>query len=116
MASFFQAMTGVIQQMLAIVGERFGIALDRNSMAAARFITHVRYMFVRIQQHRQLSGEQSLISRTIREAYPEATRTAEQLAVIVQLRMGEGLSYDEISYLALHVARMATEAQTADRP
>ena len=114
--SFTYTMTGVIQQMLAIVGERFGIALDRNSMAAARFITHVRYMFVRIQQHRQLSGEQSLISRTIREAYPEATRTAEQLAVIVQLRMGEGLSYDEISYLALHVARMATEAQTADRP
>ena len=36
--------------------------------------------------------------------------------MIVQLRMGERLSYDEISYLALHVARMATEAQTADRP
>ena len=111
--SFTYTMTGVIQQMLAIVGERYGIAVDHRSMAAARFITHVRYMFVRIQQHRQLAGEQSLISRTIRESYPDATRTAQQLAVIVQLRMGEELSFDEISYLALHVARMTTEVEAA---
>lgn len=111
--SFTYTMTGVIQQMLAIVGERFGITVDRHSMAAARFITHVRYMFVRIQQHRQLDGEQSLISRTIRESYPEASRTAEQLAVIVRLRMGDALSYDEIAYLALHVARMTMEVEAA---
>lgn len=111
--SFTYTMTGVIQQMLAIVGERFGIVVDRHSMAAARFITHVRYMFVRIQQHRQLDGEQSLISRTICEAYPEAARTAEQLAVIVRLRMGDALSYDEIAYLALHVARMTMEVEAA---
>ncbi|MEE1618397.1 PRD domain-containing protein [Brachybacterium sp. J153] len=111
--SFTYTMTGVIQQMLAIVGERYGIEVDRHSMAAARFITHVRYMFVRIQQHRQLAGEQSLISRTIREAYPDAARTAQQLAVIVQLRMGDELSYDEVSYLALHVARMTMEAESA---
>lgn len=114
--SFTYTMTGVIQQMLAIVGERYGIVVDRHSMAAARFITHVRYMFVRIQQHRQLDGEQSLISRTIRESYPDASRTAEQLAVIVRLRMGEALSYDEIAYLALHVARMATEVETSASP
>lgn len=111
--SFTYTMTGVIQQMLAIVGERFGISVDRHSMAAARFITHVRYMFVRIQQHRQLAGEQSLISRTIRESYPDATRTAQQLAVVVQLRMGEELTYHEIAYLALHVARMTAEVEAA---
>lgn len=114
--SFTYTMTGVIQQMLAVVAERFGIAVDRHSMAAARFITHVRYMFVRIQQHRQLDGEQSLISRTIRESYPEAARTAEQLAVIVRLRMGEALSADEIAYLALHVARMTMEAEAPQAP
>ncbi|MGP9536475.1 PRD domain-containing protein [Brachybacterium sp. AOP43-C2-M15] len=112
--SFTYTMTGVIQQMLTIVGERFGITLERRSMAAARFITHVRYMFVRIQQHRQLAGEQSVISTTIRQSYPEATRTAEQLAVIVRLRMGEDLTHDEIAYLALHVARMTTEVGAAE--
>ena len=33
--------------------------------------------------------------------------------MIVRLRMGDALSFDEIAYLALHVARMTTEAEAA---
>ena len=33
--------------------------------------------------------------------------------MIVRLRMGDDLSYDEIAYLALHVARMTTEVEAA---
>lgn len=108
--AFTYTMTGVIQQMLAVVSERFGLDLDSRSMSAARFITHVRYLFVRIQSHRQLGGQESTIGLSIRDNYPEATRTAEQLATIVQLRLGEALSADEVSYLALHVARMTLDA------
>ncbi len=108
--SFTYTMTGVIQQMLAVVGERHGVDVSRESMNAARFITHVRYLFVRIQQHQQLKGHESTIGKGIRKHYPEATRTAQQLATIVQLRLGEPLSEDEVSYLALHVARMTTQA------
>lgn len=107
--SFTYTMTGIIQQMLAVVGERFGMDVSQDTMSAARFITHVRYLFVRIQQHRQLAGQESTIGRGIRENFPEATRTAQQLATIVQLRLGQPLSEDEISYLALHVARMTME-------
>ncbi|EWS80524.1 PRD domain-containing protein [Brachybacterium phenoliresistens] len=107
--SFTYTMTGIIQQMLAVVGERFGVEVSEDTMSAARFITHVRYLFVRIQQHRQLSGQESTIGAGIRENFPEATRTAQQLATIVELRLGHALSPDEVSYLALHVARMTME-------
>ncbi|GAA1324279.1 PRD domain-containing protein [Brachybacterium rhamnosum] len=107
--SFTYTMTGVIQQLLAVIGERYGVDVSRSSMTAARFITHVRYMFVRIQQHRQLDGQESTIGRSIRESYPEAVRTAEQLATIVQLRLGDRLTPDEVAYLALHVARMTMD-------
>ena len=110
--SFTYTMTGVIQQMLAVVGERFGLDVSQDTMSAARFITHVRYLFVRIQQHRQLAGQESTIGAGIREHYPEATRTAQQLATVVELRLGEGLSEDEISYLALHVARMTMDVES----
>ncbi|MFC0675470.1 PRD domain-containing protein [Brachybacterium hainanense] len=113
--SFTYTMTGVIQQMLAVVGERFGMDVAQDTMSAARFITHVRYLFVRIHQHRQLTGQESTIGRGIRENFPEATRTAQQLATIVELRLGQGLSEDEVSYLALHVARMTME-KGGDRP
>lgn len=107
--SFTYTMTGVIQQLLAVIGERYGVDVSRSSMTAARFITHVRYMFVRIDQHRQLDGQESTIGRSIRESYPEAVRTAEQLATIVQLRLGDRLTPDEVAYLALHVARMTMD-------
>ncbi|MFE6282305.1 PRD domain-containing protein [Streptomyces sp. NPDC057877] len=108
--SFTYTMTGVIQQMLAVVRERYGLDVSDASMSAARFITHVRYLFVRIQQHRQLKGQESTIGKGIRQHYPEATRTAQQLATIVELRLGQQLSDDEVSYLALHVARMTMDA------
>ncbi|WP_328445599.1 PRD domain-containing protein [Streptomyces sp. NBC_00386] len=108
--SFTYTMTGVIQQMLAVIRERYGIDVSHEAMSVARFITHVRYLFVRIQQHRQLTGHESTIGKGIRQYYPEATRTAQQLATIVELRLGRRLSEDEVSYLALHVARMTMEA------
>ncbi|OIJ65036.1 PRD domain-containing protein [Streptomyces mangrovisoli] len=108
--SFTYTMTGVIQQMLSVVRERYGLELSHESVSVARFITHVRYLFVRMQQHRQLTGEESTIGEGIRQLYPEATHTAQQLATIAELRLGQRLSEDEISYLALHVARMTMEA------
>ena len=110
--SFTYTMTGVIQQLLAIVGEQYGLDVSQESVSAARFITHVRYLFVRIQQHRQLKGHESTIGKCIREHYPEATATAQKLATIVELRLGQQLSEDEVSYLALHVARMTMEADS----
>ncbi|MEV6016662.1 MULTISPECIES: PRD domain-containing protein [unclassified Streptomyces] len=108
--SFTYTMTGVIQQMLAVIRERYGLDIAHESMSVARFITHVRYLFVRVQQHRQLKGHESTIGVGIRQYYPEATHTAQQLATIVELRLGRKLSEDEVSYLALHVARMTMEA------
>ncbi|MBO1337325.1 PRD domain-containing protein [Streptomyces sp. VRA16 Mangrove soil] len=108
--SFTYTMTGVIQQMLAIVAEEYGLDNSQKSLSAARFITHVRYLFVRIQQHRQLKGHESTIGKGIRQHYPEATHTAQRLATIVELRLGAQLSEDEVSYLALHVARMIMDA------
>ncbi|WP_329124371.1 PRD domain-containing protein [Streptomyces sp. NBC_01465] len=107
--SFTYTMTGVIQQLLAVVAEQYGLDVSQESVSAARFITHVRYLFVRIQQHGQLKGHEATIGKGIRQHYPEATRTAQKLATIVELRLGQQLSEDEVSYLALHVARMTLE-------
>ncbi|MFE5828606.1 PRD domain-containing protein [Streptomyces erythrochromogenes] len=112
--SFTYTMTGVIQQMLAVVRERYGLDVPQQSMSAARFITHVRYLIVRVQQHQQLKGHESTIGKSIRTHHSEATRTALQLATIVELRLGQQLSEDEVSYLALHVARMTMEAESAE--
>lgn len=96
-------MTGLIQQLIAIVEEQADAPLDPISVA--RFITHLRYLFVRVAQHKQLSDKHSAVGEVIITSYPEAAACARRLAHIVELRLGESLTEDEVSYLALHVAR-----------
>lgn len=107
--SWTYRMTGVIQQMVAVIEHAYSIDLHTGSVNLGRFITHLRYLFVRISQHRQLSGEHSTIGVAIRGAYPEAAECARRLAELLEIRLGTALSEDEVSYLALHVARVTTE-------
>lgn len=107
--SYTYTMTGVIQQMVDVIEQTFGLSLDLGSVSIGRFITHLRYLFVRIHQNRQLSAEHSAIGIAIRQAYPGPLECAQRLAAILELRLGVPLTDDEISYLALHVARVVTD-------
>ncbi|MGV8907952.1 MAG: PRD domain-containing protein [Propionicimonas sp.] len=107
--SYTYTMTGVIQQMIAVIAQTFGRDLDPASVSVGRFITHLRYLFVRIHQHKQLDQKHSPIGVAIREAYPSEVECACRLAALLELRLGSTLTDDEISYLTLHVARVAAD-------
>ena len=63
-------MTGIIQQMIAVIEGAYGITLAQDSVNVARFITHLRYLFVRIHQHEQLDDEPQPIIESIKTSYP----------------------------------------------
>ena len=111
--SYTYQMTGIIQQMVAVIEQSYGLPLDSGSVSVGRFVTHLRYLFVRIHQHRQLSGEHSTIGVAIRDAYPRAAECAVRLAALLELRLGASLTDDEVSYLSLHVARVTTDDDAA---
>ncbi|KAB8294621.1 PRD domain-containing protein [Bifidobacterium avesanii] len=111
--SYTYTMTGVIQQMLDIIESSYGVALDQSSVNVGRFITHLRYLFVRIHQHRQLNDEPEPVTAAIRESYPDALKCARTIAAVLELRLGTDVSEDEIAYLALHVARVTKGAAPA---
>ena len=102
-------MTAVISQLIEVIEQTFEVALDEGSVSVGRFITHLRYLFVRIQQHQQLVDQPSVIATVIQEAFPRAAQCADRLSGILELRLGAPLTADEISYLALHVARVAAD-------
>lgn len=54
--------------------------------------------------------EHSAIGTAIRDAYPQAADCARRLAELLELRLGAALTEDEISYLALHIARVTMDA------
>ena len=107
--SYTYTMTGLIQQMIGVIEQAFDLDLDPGSVNVGRFITHLRYLFVRIHQHRQLDQAHSPIGIAIRDSYPDAVVVAQRLASILELRLGSALTDDELSYLTLHLARVSSD-------
>lgn len=99
-------MTGVFTQLFEIIEHSLGIEVPRESVTAARFITHMRYLFVRARQGTQLREGMAVLSESLQHSHPEAVACAGRLAAVLALRLGEPLTDDEIAYLALHVARL----------
>ncbi|MFW9181080.1 PRD domain-containing protein [Corynebacterium striatum] len=100
-------MTGLIQQLLDIIGSHNGVELESEDLSVARFITHLRYLFVRMAEHSQLDSPGSPVSNVINDQYPDAAQCARTVAGVIELRMNESLTADEITYLTLHIARLA---------
>ncbi|MDY4677935.1 MAG: PRD domain-containing protein [Bifidobacterium tsurumiense] len=107
-------MTGVIQQILTVIERSFNVKLSQHSVSVGRFITHLRYLFVRIHQGKQLDGEPEPIVDAIRQSYPDEYACATHMAEIVELRLGASLSAGEVAYLALHVARVVADVNRGD--
>jgi beta-glucoside operon transcriptional antiterminator len=112
--SFTYQMTGVFTQLFEVLENAYGRPFDRNTINAARFITHLRYFFVRAHTGRQLDEGAGRLSSAIREAYPDAYATANKLQAVLELRLGEPLTEDEVTYLTLHVARMVDDLRSSD--
>ena len=76
-------------------------------MDVALFVTHLRYLFVRIAEGRQVSGPADGISASIQQAAPRWYRVAEHVRTTLAVE-GVTITDNEVAYLALHVARLAT--------
>jgi beta-glucoside operon transcriptional antiterminator len=117
--SYTYQMTGVFAQLFEVLEQAYGRAFDRETVNAASFITHLRYFLVRAHTGRQLAEGATGLGSAIRQAYPDAFGTALKLQAVLELRLGEPLTDDEVTYLTLHVARMADDlrlGQNAEAP
>ncbi|WP_269937918.1 PRD domain-containing protein [Arthrobacter sp. HY1533] len=107
--SFTYQMTGVFAQLFDVLEQASGRPIGRDSVNSARFITHLRYFFVRATSGKQLDEGASKLSTAIRDSYPEAYATALRLQSVLELRLGDAMTEDEATYLTLHVARLMDE-------
>ncbi|MDI9893663.1 PRD domain-containing protein [Rhodococcus sp. IEGM 1381] len=109
--SYTYQMTGVFTQLFDIMGAEYNREFDRDSVNAARFITHLRYFFVRASTGKQLDERSGKLRDAIRNVYPDAHATAVKLQAVLELRLGTPLTDDEVTYLTLHIARMVDEVR-----
>ena len=116
-AQFDADMTGTAQmtqdlhRILAIIREEYGVEIDEGSMEVARFVTHLRYLFLREQQGRKLTETPAELHTALRSARPREYTSAGRIGTLLADQYGWAVSLDEILYLALHVSRLVDAAE-----
>lgn len=104
--------TEMLNKVFAVVEAALAMEIDRESAAAARFVTHIRFLLRRMlrrggsgahEPEPALAGMRDTIAKT----YPKSWSAAAKLVMMLQMELDTQCSDDEIVYLALHIARLA---------
>ncbi|GAA1487918.1 PRD domain-containing protein [Brachybacterium sacelli] len=101
-----QSLTEIFSRIDAYRGE----PLDRQGAAAARFVTHLRYLFTRLAEGREVADAPALLHDALETGLPDAMRIARDISALLEESWGHTLSSSESAYIALHVHRLLAEA------
>ncbi|MFC0672355.1 BglG family transcription antiterminator [Brachybacterium hainanense] len=104
------SMTQALAEIFDVLEEETGTRLDRESEAAARFVTHLRFLFVRLADGRKVTVAPALVGEALESSVPEVVRLAREVAAVLDATWGQHLSVDETTYIALHVHRLLSDA------
>lgn len=102
-------MTGLLSQIFDVVESAYGKTIITDSVNAARFITHLRYFFARVEAGKQLAEHPTVFNDSVRDSFPQAYQTAQKVRALLEFHLGQSLTDDEQTYLALHIERVTTE-------
>lgn len=104
-------MTETIARIFSVVERSFGLPIDRDSMNAARFVTHLRYVFARVSAGKQISDPHPTLFDAISNAHPEAMACAVKVRYLIEMAFEASITIDETAYLGLHIARLVLDAR-----
>jgi beta-glucoside operon transcriptional antiterminator len=103
------SMTETIARVFSLLSVRWGKNIDENAPSAARFVTHLRYLFARSAKATASASIKVDVLASVRQAYPEAADAALEVATLIGGALRRELGDDEVSYLALHTSRLYVE-------
>ena len=101
-------MTEKLAQVMQVVANATGLEIKPDSMSAARFVTHMRYLFIRLESGKQITDSPPVLMTAVREAHPQAYHCAQRIRYLLEIG-GARLTEDEVLYLSLHVARLVAD-------
>jgi beta-glucoside operon transcriptional antiterminator len=108
-------MTELLHRILRVIREEYDVDVDEGSVEVARFVTHLRYLFLRERMGKKLHQTQVGLHDALRAARPREYTSAGRIGLLLEERFGWQITSDEILYLALHVSRLIDGA-TAGQP
>lgn len=106
-------MTQSLADIFSLVDSYRGQPLDRRGEAAARFVTHLRYLFTRLADGRPVADAPQLLHDALEAGLPDAMNIARAVSSELEDSWGHALSSSETAYIALHVHRLLAETEDA---
>lgn len=109
-------MTDALQRILVIIEDEYRTQLDKNSVHVARFVTHLRFLFVRA--HKRSAGPgavdagQDAVLEAVRTSRPRQYASAVRIGSLLEESFGWDVDREELLYLSLHVARLTSDLAT----
>jgi beta-glucoside operon transcriptional antiterminator len=98
--------TTAVQDIVALVRDQLGVPLEPDSVAYARFLTHVKFAVRRIEDGQLLVGTDLTLYDMVRTQDPQAHACALAVAAYVHDRYALDLPEEELLYLMVHVNRL----------
>lgn len=99
--------TETVSQIIDIVQDFYGVRLDEKSLDYGRFLTHLKFLGRRITQNKYTGDRDSDFQSMIARRYPDGYRCAEQIKAGLHERFGIRLPAEELTFLTIHLHRLA---------
>lgn len=108
-------MTQLLSQIFDVIDAHRRGPLDREGQAAARFTTHLRYLFVRLADGRPVPLAPPLVRAALEESAPGVMAAAGAISRLLTTEWDSPVSPDETLYIGLHVHRLLEDAALEPR-
>lgn len=103
--------THIIQQILQIVEEQFGVKLNTSSLRYERFIRHLQFFARRILDPASKQETNLLMYNMGRREFPDAYLCVNKIAQSIEKKHGRRVSNAEKGYLIYHIMNVILETQ-----
>lgn len=103
-------MTEAFGAVLDVLRERLAVEIVDDSLDVTRFLTHLRYLFLRQEKGALPGGDHDRLFEVVRASHPEELACAEEVKRLLEDRFGWELNTNELLYLTLHIARLTSAA------
>lgn len=100
------AMTEASDAIVNLVANAYDAEIDLASFEAARFLAHLRYLYLRAEASSPTTDDTAQMEISVRSADPKAYDVAGEISAFLHDSRGWVLTDSEVFYLAMHVHRL----------
>lgn len=95
----------IISEVIATVEDFFGITMDKKEFSYNRFISHIRYLLIRIEQDEQFVEDEGLFE-IFKMNLPKVYECSQHVTHKIEMLSGKALTENEQVYLMVHIQRI----------